>query len=216
MRDDVVVITGMVDSEELRQAAFEVVKTMAPDLRIVDNLEISSILPENIEEMSLSEAAVGDFPAATPETGDTESLEPGDFTDQDILTNPLNAAGPSGVAVDEEISEGEEVYVPPTDPVRERDGEVLGGFQTTSMDQVRVPRSADGEIGDEAIAEAVRRELREDAATSGLEIYVQVRRGRVLLRGAVPSLDDAENAEEVASRVEGVNEVVEELDVNGI
>jgi osmotically-inducible protein OsmY len=106
--------------------------------------------------------------------------------------------------------------VPPTDPVRERDGEVLGGFQTTSMDRVRVPRSADGEIGDEAIAEAVRRELREDAATSGLEISVDVRAGSVGLRGQVPSLDDAENAEEVASRVEGVTEVIEDLEVSGI
>ena len=73
-----------------------------------------------------------------------------------------------------------------------------------------------GRPGDEAIADAIRRELREDALTTDLTIRVTVRDGVAHLRGSVPSLDDAESAEEVAGRVPGVREVIEELDVAGL
>jgi osmotically-inducible protein OsmY len=82
------------------------------------------------------------------------------------------------------------------------------------MEDLHVDRSAsDGRLGDEAIADAIRRELREDAATTGLVVRVVVRNGVAHLRGAVPDLSDAEAAEEVAARVPGVVEVVEELEV---
>jgi osmotically-inducible protein OsmY len=213
-RGEELVITAEVESEGEKEAAIDVATEMAPDKRIVDDIEVIAVLPEVIEGMHLSEAAVGDFRAATPGTADDESLEPGDFEDQDILTNPLGAAGPGYTAADEEISEGDETYVPPTDPVRKPDGDFLNGFETTSMDNVHVVRSAsDGEIGDESIRHAVREELRQDAATTDLEIRVSVRNGVVNLRGTVRSLDDAENAEEVASRVPGVTEVMDELEI---
>jgi hypothetical protein len=205
-----------VQSENERQAAIDIVTAIAPDRRIEDNLEIMSVLPEAIGDLTLSEAAVGDFTAATPETSDTESLEPGDFTDQEILTNPFGAAGPAGTAVDEDISEGEQVYVPPTDPVRTRDNEVLGGFQTTSDDSIEVDKAVSGGFADEAIADAVRQELREDAATTDLDVFVNVRQGIVHLRGVVPNLVDAENAEDVAGRVPGVREVREDLEVQDL
>ena len=68
-------------------------------------------------------------------------------------------------------------------------------------------------LGDEALADAVRRELAEDAATAELNIFVAVRNGVAHLRGQVADLDDADNAESVAARVPGIREVVEELDV---
>ena len=214
---DVIVVTGMIGSEGERNAAHEIVNTLAPNKRLIDNLEIVEVLPEKIEAMDLSEAAVGDFRAATPDTEDDEALEPGDFTDQHLITNPYGAAGPASVNADEEISEGDEAYVPPNDPVRDRDGEVLGGFQISSMDEIEVePSALDGEPGDEAIADAVRRELREDSATTALDVQVTVSRGIVRLRGSVPSLDDAENAEEVAGRVPGVVEVKEYLAVENV
>ncbi len=43
-----------------------------------------------------------------------------------------------------------------------------------------------------------------------------VRNGVVHLRGRVADLDDADNAEAVASRVPGIREVVEELDVTDL
>jgi osmotically-inducible protein OsmY len=216
-RGDELVVTGLVDTQGEREAALDVARALAPGKRIVDDLEVAGLLPEDISGLSLSEVAVGDFQPATQGTSDDESIEPGDFTDQEILTNPLGAAGPAATGVDEDISEGDEAYVPPTDPVRTREGEFLGGFQTTSMDSVAVPRSAlDGEPGDEAIADALRRELREDAATSDLEIAVSVEDGVVRLTGSVASLDDAENAEEVAFRIDGVVDVIDELEITGL
>jgi osmotically-inducible protein OsmY len=111
------------------------------------------------------------------------------------------------------------VYTPPDDPVITTDAhgraQVLGGFG--EVDDVPVERSAmDGRPGDEALADAIRRELREDAATTDLEIFVAVREGVAHLRGRVADMDDAENAEAVAARVPGVREVVEELEVSSV
>jgi osmotically-inducible protein OsmY len=94
---------------------------------------------------------------------------------------------------------------------------VIGGFEITSLDeQPEMARSmVDGRPGDEAIAEAIQRELREDAGTNALSIHVSVRHGVVHLRGVVPTLDDAENAEEVAWRVSGVVDVREALGLLG-
>ena len=143
-------------------------------------------------------------------------LEP-NFMDQEVLSDPVAAAGPSDSAEDP-LAEGDEVYTPPTDPVVTTNEtgqfEVLGGFGATSMDSVEVARSAsDNRLGDEAIEDAIRRELREDASTTNLRIQVVVRQGVARLRGTVGDLDDTENAEAVASRVPGVREVVEELEV---
>src|SRR2546425_457991 len=83
----------------------------------------------------------------------------------------------------------------------------LGGWTPPAADDVEVAPSATGGVpGDEALADAVRRELREDAATTALELEVVVRDGRVRLRGQVPDIVDAENAEAVAARVPGVLE----------
>jgi osmotically-inducible protein OsmY len=91
---------------------------------------------------------------------------------------------------------------------------MLGGFELESDEDVEVePSAMDSQPGDEALADAVRRELAEDAATTDLTITVVVRNGVVHLLGAVPDLDDADNAEAVAARVPGVVEVLEELDV---
>ncbi len=111
---------------------------------------------------------------------------------------------------------GAEPVFAPTDPVirvrRDRQPEILGGFSETSMNSLEVePSAEDRRFGDEALAAAVRRELREDAATADLRISVQVQDGVVRLRGTVPEMIDAENAEEVAGRLPGVNEVIEEL-----
>jgi osmotically-inducible protein OsmY len=209
-----VVLSGLISSEEQRQAAMDIVFAIRPGKRITDNLEVVDVLPEHLGGWHISTASQGGFQGATPATSDSEALEPGDFSDQAILNNALGAAGPSGTTEDEDISEGEEVYVPPTDPVATREGEFLGGFQLSSDDSVVMDTSALGaRLSDGAIAAAIRQELREDAATADLQIHVSVERGVAELRGTVASLDDAENAEAVAGRVPGVVEVKENLDV---
>lgn len=116
---------------------------------------------------------------------------------------------------DEERTEGAEPYFAPTDPVMSGSGEIIGGFEETSMDDLAAdPSTIDEEPGDEAIADAVRRELREDAATCHLALSVEVRRGVVYLRGAA-DLEDTDNAADVASRVAGVRQVVDQIATRG-
>jgi hypothetical protein len=143
-------------------------------------------------------------------------LEPG-FEDQPLETNPVNASNESVSALDVP-AEPDETYFAPTDPVVGTDIEggieVIGGFDATSMDDDTVDRShIDGQPGDEAIADAVRLQLHEDAETTGLALHVVVENGVVRLRGRVADLTDAEDAEEVASRVPGVREVIDETEI---
>lgn len=115
------------------------------------------------------------------------------------------------------VSDDKETYVPPTDPVLEPGAlsqpKLVGGFGSTSMDDIAVAKPTTGGTGDEALADAIRRELREDAATTHLRVRVEVNEGVVTLRGTVDDLQDAESAVEVADRVPGIIEVVDELEV---
>ena len=142
-----------------------------------------------------------------------------DFTDQSEMHDPSEASGANSSGADDPAAEGDAVYSPPIDPVVKTDAhgraEILGGFG--SEDDLPVERSAsDGRLGDEALADAVRRRLAEDAATTDLTIVVAVRNGIAHLRGQVTDLDDADNAENVAASVPGIREVVEELEVASI
>jgi osmotically-inducible protein OsmY len=117
----------------------------------------------------------------------------------------------------ESDDEGEPM-LPATDPVVTMDQsgrlQILGGFSQTSLDNVDVEPSASGmSQGDLAIEDAVQRELREDAATTGLDVRVRVRRGIVHLTGRVAGPEDADAAESVAASVPGVREVVEEIEI---
>lgn len=120
-----------------------------------------------------------------------------------------------------EVVENGETYFPPVDPVvRTVSGdfgglEVAGGFAGTSLDEPR-EESRDParlQLNDEELAENVLTALRNDAYTTDLDVDVEVVNGIVYLRGRVNSLDDVEQAEEVAGSVEGVVDVEEELEI---
>ena len=68
-------------------------------------------------------------------------------------------------------------------------------------------------MADDEISARVRRLLRTDAATSMLRIHVTTEDGVVTLRGLVQTLEDTDNAAEVASRAPNVVDVVDELEV---
>jgi len=155
-------------------------------------------------------------PHELAEAGGTRiEVEPS-WTDQPLLTDPAAAVGDSDDSSDP-ASDLDETYTPPIDPVvttrASGELEILGGFEASADGQVHPQRSSDGQIGDEALADAVRAALRLDAATTDLRINVTAMQGVVRLRGTVPDLDDADNAESVAANVEGVLEVQEELTV---
>jgi len=213
------VLSGIVDSEESREAASDIVAQAMPEARIDNQIDVESLLPTEID------AFVSDNPTA--EMADSADdivaaggeLEP-DFTDQPGMSDPIQASGASSSDAEDPAESGD-VYTPPMDPVVTTDAhgeaQVLGGFELDSYDDVPVDRSAlDRAPGDEALADAIRRELSEDSATTDLDIAVAVRNGVAHLRGQVADLDDADNAEAVAARVPGVREVVEELEVAGL
>jgi osmotically-inducible protein OsmY len=210
------ILSGVVETEEARQAVLDIVSTAASRARIDDQLEVQSVLPTDMDRFSSDEASAEMLDSSADIDTSGGEMEP-DFTDQRVLRDPIAASGPN----DEEdpAESGDEVYSPPDDPVITTDARgavrVLGGFGEDSDEPVE--RSAmDSAPGDEALADAIRRELSEDAATADLSILVVVRQGVAHLRGRVADLDDAENAEAVAARVPGVREVVEELDVSSV
>ena len=218
--DGALILSGVVESEESRQAALDIVTQAAPpDTRIDDQLDIQALLPTGVDDYASDDPTAELAGSAEEVLAEGGELEP-DFTDQPGFSNPLQAAG-AGSSDDEDIAESGEVYTPPIDPVVTTDAHgaahVLGGFELDAEDDLSVERSAENRApGDEALAEAIRRELAEDSATTDLNIFVAVRNGVAHLRGQVADLDDADNAESVAARVPGVRDVVEELEVEGL
>ncbi|HKG25354.1 MAG TPA: BON domain-containing protein [Thermomicrobiales bacterium] len=211
VRDGTVYLIGEVDSEDNRQAALDVAHAVADPLglRVDDAIDV---LPDSPSEVysDASPDGAGGFGYLDPDRDDNLVLDPGfegdpDFTDDIGTTDPMEAAA-------EAVP-----YFPPTDPVvRPSDDEeelaVVGGFGATSMDDEAGGASFDDRPDDD-ISAAVLRELREDALTTDLVIRVVTRSGVVHLHGEVPTIEDAENAEEVAGRVPGVKEVREELHI---
>jgi osmotically-inducible protein OsmY len=212
-----VVVSGMVSTENEHDTALDIVTSLAGAKPIDDNIEVEGAMPEYLGKLHLAPGDFEGFTGGEPGLEEAGGLEPGDFGDQDLATDPFagSGAGPSSSEPDD-AAEGNVAYVPPVDPVG-GSRRVIGGYEITSLDdQPETERSTfDGRMGDDEIATAVLRELKEDAATSDLDVHVTVRNGVVHLRGSVPTIDDAENTETVASRVAGVARVTEMLDVTG-
>lgn len=105
---------------------------------------------------------------------------------------------------------------PPILPEGPDDAEVAGAIdddEDEELDEDDDDDVADAALGDDEITAHVRRLLRTDSATSMLRIHVSTVDGVVTLRGRVQTLEDTDNAAEVASRVPYVVDVVDELEV---
>lgn len=209
VKEGVVHLVGEVNSERERIDIVETVRGV-PGVRAVrDELRIEFVPPG------------GSHVVPHPEKPVEMAEEGGDIA---VEGTEYDLNDPVGTTDVMEASAEAEPFFPPTDRVvrtvaeTEEGYEVVGGFAPTSMDD---PAPGEWPVsgvrrGDEEIADDVRRELGEDAATTDLhEVRVWVRDGVVYLRGRVGSLVDAEAAEEVAARVPGVEEVREELEVSG-
>jgi osmotically-inducible protein OsmY len=212
IRDGWLMLAGEVDSSENRDAALDLAAAVATalGLAIDDNIEVVPVSPEPAFA-DVTEADRGAFGYLDPDRDDDTIVDPGfesdaDFTDEPLTTDAAEAAAEAAP------------YFPPTDPVvapiaGTQALEVVGGFEATSMDPEATAEAVAGERGDEELVEDVQRELREDALTTDLRIFVRARRGVVVLRGVVATLEDADNAAAVAERVAGVREVREELTI---
>jgi osmotically-inducible protein OsmY len=217
--DGALILSGLVESQESREAVEDIVADVAPGTRIDNQVDVETLLPTDIDEFASDAPTAEMAESADDIRADGGELDP-DFTARPGLSDPVGAAGAHASNEEDPVESGE-IYTPPIDPVLTTDAHgaarVLGGFALESDDDVPVdPSAMDGAPGDEALADAIRRELAEDAATTDLEIFVAVRRGVAHLRGRVSDLDDADNAESVAARVPGVRDVVEELEVSGL
>src|SRR5262249_17174128 len=118
-----------------------------------------------------------------------------------------------------EAVEDEGAYFPPTDPPLGRRGQadiqVVGGFADSSLEEPDEPEDHPLRVqgNDEELAEQVRYALAADAYTADLNIEVEVEYGVVYLHGKVGSLEDIEQAEQVAGSVPGVEDVEEDLEI---
>lgn len=211
VRDETLSLAGIVGSAEQHQAALDIATAVVSEhgLRIDDGIEVAEVSPDNVFG---EEDPPGSHEYADPDSNPYAAFDPSFEVDPDF-TDDL------GTTDSEEAAAEATPYFPPTDPVvRPTTGdeqlEVVGGFSATAMDD-----PSDGgtvPLNDDDLAQIVRRELRADALTIDLDVRVAARDGTIILRGQVITLEDAENAEAVAARVEGVRDVREELTIPGL
>lgn len=216
---DAIMLSGIVPSRRDRDVAETIATQLAGGKQIQNLLEIENTLPAGVDaEPSATRDASG-HSDRTSQDEVVDNLNP-DFTGQALETDPTYA---SGDFIDEAVdpAEPDTTYYFPVDPPVTANAagnlEVLNGFAPDALDDTGPDLSAEDDIpGDEALIDAIQRELHQDSTTTALRITVQVEEGVAYLRGGVPHLDDARNAEAVASRIPGVHEVVEELDIEDI
>ncbi|MBF6592164.1 MAG: BON domain-containing protein, partial [Ktedonobacterales bacterium] len=215
--EDTIILSGTVPSEEDRAAAARAAASLAPGKRVENLLEVERLVPDGHNPEWTDNANMEPLFASSDDASDG-SPNP-DFMGQSLDTDTLTVED-SGAQEDQptSVAEPDSPFFPPVDPVimTNTDGsvDVLGGFSPDAMAEMSVaPSTEDNVPGDEALVEAIQRELREDALTTSLRVDIVVERGVARLRGTVPDLEDAEHVEAVANRVPGVREVVEELDV---
>jgi hypothetical protein len=230
--DGIVHLVGVVSSREMHDAVLELARRVDGVLEVDASLEYEVVAPDSAFEAPDEDREFGyaDQTAILDDVSDTEI---------DFAARPQEARPDDQQAFDDA-----EPYSPPTDPVvrpgrKPRELQVIGGFQSSSMDELAEQRDAEtgselGEpgwlvewedVGDEAdwllnrededIRNDVIRELHEDSLTIDLNLGVSVTGGVVFLRGLVPTSDDASNAEDVAARVPGVVEVRDRTRVAG-
>ena len=141
--DGALVLNGVVDTEEARQAAEDIAGQQVPDARIDNQLEVQTILPTSLDDF------VGEQPTAELSETSADILATGgeldpDFTDQLQISDFDQASGAGGSDADDPASDGDAVYAPPIDPVLSTDvhgsAHVLGGFG--SGEEVPVESSA--------------------------------------------------------------------------
>jgi hypothetical protein len=161
-------------------------------------------------------------PVGRRELTDTEIYE----GELEAGTDPMRGGLRSDETDDPNVAAEEGfAYVPPTDPpvvadaTNLEDARIAAGFGATSMDE---PYDADhhSELvpSEDEVTERVREALRADAATTMYadSLRLSTEGDIVIVRGEVDDIDDTDNIVEVASRVDGVDQVVERLDVRGV
>ncbi len=221
-RDGAIILSGTVGSRAARETAERIATSLAPGVPIANGIEVESAETADInrprgyheEQQNPTEPVVG------PDTMLTDTGVASSVLDQPLETDETDVVDDTVFDLEPPV-EPDPAYFAPTDPVTGPDEHgnltVVGGWTPTSDSEISVnPSYEDNLPGDEALAEAVERELREDAQTTALGLDVSVENGVVHLRGRVDGLEDAEAAQDVASRVPGVVDVIDETRVTSL
>jgi hypothetical protein len=176
-----------------------------PDADDIDNL--GEITPTAIYEGELEAGVDDDLP------GDSENIE--------LLTElELRAE-----ETDDPMEAAEEgyTYVPPIDPPTIPGGlqnaQIASGLGVSALDEPYDQGHHSSFLeDDDEVSGRVRAALRADSATSQYAdtIAIETRSGIVTLRGVVDDLTDSDNLLAVAEYIEGVEEVLDELQVRNI
>jgi len=174
------------------------------------------------------EAEVGESPSDFNDTAQYEGEAPTDpsLTDtvriEDLADLELREGETSNP---DEAAEQGLTWVPPIDPPVVPDLEdpqgakVAAGFGTTSDDQPYDDNNrSDLLSAEDDMTARIREALIADAATSAYaeNLVIGTRDGTIVVRGLVDDIDDTDNIVDVISRVPGVDEVIEELEVRGV
>jgi hypothetical protein len=157
-------------------------------------------------ELTPSELDYGAGITADPEawedragTGDVVSLDA--LVDSDLrdgeTDNPL-------VAIEEGMT-----YVPPSDPPV---------VPSDDPEGVEVPGSPDTDGAESDVNARIREALRADGATSALadRLEIAVIGSTAIIRGQVDGIEDGDALVEVASQVDGIEEVLDQTEVAGL
>lgn len=169
-------------------------------------------LDEGMDELIDPSLGMGERLSTNPDVLDLDSSYFEESEEPDFSGSPGTT---DVIAV---VEEGE-TYFAPTDPpnIRSRfqNADVLGGFSGTSLEEPDEPENHPLRVqgGDSELVERVRYALAADAYTTDLNIEVEVEDGIVYLHGSVGSMDDIEQAEQVAGSVPGVVDVEEDLEI---
>lgn len=179
---------------------------------VIEPDEFESERPVTDTEIYLGELEAGVAPDRTGAAGDVESLE--GLADRDLRAGETDIPY---VAEEEGLT-----YVPPTDPpvVPSDDPQgvdVAAGTGTSALDD-GYGAGAEGLPDESDLTNRVREALRADAATSTLadRVVIGTVGSTVVIRGTVDTIDDGDALADVASRVDGVVDVRDETQVEGL
>lgn len=186
VEDGVLRLQGIVTSEAEREAALDLARLVSGVDEIIDDLLLREL---EIDSPNILLRATDAFDGADEERGD-----------DGVTTDPR-------IAVQEGL-----VYFPPTDPptrIDNGDLDIASGFMSTALDD-DIEEAEDGIIvDDDELVRRVLRNLRQDARTTHLKLYVSSLNGTVILTGFVEDNLDAESAVAVAGDTVGVREVID-------
>lgn len=178
--------------------------------------------PDEIEgarEPTLTEVDTGG--ESEPDRAQLAGLDEDSFLSDIDPTLPRRAVVSLDELTDNELREGEttdpieaieegETWIPPTDPpVVPVSGDPNG---------IEVPGSEELDEAESSVNARIREALRSDSSTSPLadQLEIAVIGSTAIIRGKVDGPEDGDAIVEVASDVEGIDEVLDETEVPGI